>query len=137
MDIFDLSIANVTKNKLAYLSERQKIVATNIANANTPGYLTQDVEEPDFAGMVTYNIQNRIEMAVTNPKHIASAPVQPQRFKIYTPKPDTALTIDGNGVDLESQLNEASKIKSEHERVLTIYNKYKTMFQTANTKINS
>lgn len=137
MDMFDLSIANVTKNKLSYLSERQKVVATNIANANTPGYVAQDVEEPDFAGMVSDSLNNRLAMAVTNPKHISSAPVQGGRFKVYTPKPDTALTIDGNGVDLEGQLNEASKIKSEHERVLTIYNKYKTMLQTANSKINS
>ena len=48
----------------------------------------------------------------------------------------TALTIDGNGVVLEDQLNEASKTKSDYNRMLTIYGKYKTMLQTANTKIN-
>ncbi len=137
MDMFDLSIANIAKNKLSYLSERQKVIATNIANANTPNYQAQDVEEPDFAAMVSSNLPNNLTMNVTNPRHIASAPVQGGRFKVYTPQPDTALTIDGNGVSLENQLNEASKVKSEHERVLTIYNKYKTMLQTANTKINS
>lgn len=137
MDVFSLSIANVAKNKLSYLSERQKVIATNIANANTPGYVAQDVEEPDFSALVASNLSHQMPMTVTNPKHIASAPVAGGRFKLYVPKPDTALTIDGNGVDLESQLNEASKVKSEHERVLTIYNKYKTMLQTANTKINS
>ena len=137
MDMSNLSIVNVAKNKLSYLTERQKVIASNIANVNTPGYLAKDVAEPNFAEMVEDIQQPRMQMAVTNSKHISSAPLSNPRFKVYTPKPDTALTIDGNGVDLESQLNEASKVKSEHERILTIYNKYKSMLQTANTKINA
>lgn len=137
MDMFGLSIVNVTQNKLGYLAEKQKVIASNIANADTPGYIAKDVEEPDFAGMVRKNMSNRLQMTVTNPKHMASAPVQGGAYKVYTPKPDTALTIDGNGVNIEEQLNEASKVKSEHEKLLTIYGKYKTMLQTANTKINT
>lgn len=35
---------------LSYLTERQEIIASNIANADTPGYLTRDVEVPaDFS----------------------------------------------------------------------------------------
>ena len=133
--MFGLSIVSLAKNKLDYLTERQKIIASNIANSDTPGYLSQDVEEPDFASMVKNS--SSMKMAVTNPKHMAAAPVQGGMYKIYTPKPDTALTIDGNGVQIEEQLNEAAKVKAEHEKVLTIYNKYKSMLQTANTKINS
>ena len=60
-----------------------------------------------------------------------------QVFLPDTPKPDTALTIDGNGVVLEDQLNEVSKTKGDYNRMLTIYGKYKSMLQTANTKINA
>ena len=35
---------------LSYLTQRQEIIASNIANADTPGYLTRDVEMPaDFS----------------------------------------------------------------------------------------
>ena len=35
---------------LSYLSQRQEVIASNIANADTPGYLTRDVEIPaDFS----------------------------------------------------------------------------------------
>ena len=35
---------------LTYLSERQEVVASNIANADTPGYKTLDLESPaDFS----------------------------------------------------------------------------------------
>ena len=55
---------------------------------------------------------------------------------VYTPKPKDTLTIDGNGVILEDQMNEASKASSEYKRMITIYNSYKKMLSTANTKIN-
>ena len=137
MDMSGLSIVNIAKNKLSYLTERQKVVAANIANADTPNYVAQDIKEPDFAAMVQGSINKRLEMATTNPKHMASSPVSGRAYQVYTPKPDTALTIDGNGVNLEDELNKASIIKSEHEKVLTIYNKYKAMIRTASTKINS
>src|SRR5579862_1704731 len=35
---------------LSYLSQRQEVIASNIANADTPGYLTRDVQMPgDFS----------------------------------------------------------------------------------------
>lgn len=58
-------------------------------------------------------------------------------LKVYTPEPTSALTIDGNGVILEEQMNEASKASSEYKRMITIYNKYKSMIQLANTKISA
>ncbi len=37
-------------NIMSYLSQRQEIISSNIANADTPGYLTRDVEMPiDFS----------------------------------------------------------------------------------------
>jgi len=33
-------------NFMSYLSQRQEVISSNIANADTPGYLTRDVEMP-------------------------------------------------------------------------------------------
>ena len=52
MDLNNLSIFSMAKTEMAYLTERQKVLATNIANANTPHYLPQDVEEPSFANVL-------------------------------------------------------------------------------------
>ena len=133
MDLNNLSIFSMAKTEMAYLTERQKDLATNIANANTPHYLPQDVEEPSFANV----LRTSLPMTLTNEKHLAGIPSGNGGFRVYTPKPDTALTIDGNGVVLEDQLNEVSKTKGDYNRMLTIYGKYKSMLQTANTKINA
>lgn len=62
---------------LTYLTRRQEVVASNIANADTPGYRTKDVEMPgDFssvfaqftplvteaAGLTTHNDGNNVSI---------------------------------------------------------------------------
>jgi len=40
---------------LSYLSQRQQVISSNIANADTPGYLTKDVEMPDNFSSVLFD----------------------------------------------------------------------------------
>lgn len=131
MDLRNLSVLGFAEQNMQYLGARQKVISSNIANATTPNFLAKDLEKPDFA-----NTKPALEMNMTNPKHI-----NPSRnygaLKVYTPQPTQALTLDGNGVVLEDQMNEASKTSSEYKRMITIYNKYKSMIQLANTKINA
>ena len=70
MDLNNLSIFSMAKTEMAYLTERQKVLATNIANANTPHYLPQDVEEPSFANV----LRTSLPMTLTNEKHLAGIP---------------------------------------------------------------
>lgn len=40
-------------NFMSYLSQRQEVISSNIANADTPGYLTRDIEMPvDFSAAI-------------------------------------------------------------------------------------
>lgn len=134
MDLDNLSVVNMAKVNMKYLTERQKVLATNVANANTPGYLAKDVEAPNFANQ----LKTSISMTVTNQMHMAGLPSQGfGGNNVYTPKPTSALTIDGNGVILEDQLNEISKSKGEYNRMITLYGQFKNMISVANTKINA
>lgn len=132
MDLMNLSVFNMAGQNMRYLAAKEKVIAGNIANASTPDYLPKDVEKPDFAGNVTANLP----MMVTNSKHMTGIGGQ-NNLRVYTPQPTSALTIDGNGVILEEQMNEASKASSEYKRMITIYNKYKDLLQVANTKISA
>ncbi len=135
MDLKNLSVFGYAKQNMDYLTARQKVIAGNIANATTPGYLARELEKPNFDNDVK---EERLQMTLTNPKHmsgIAENTTQ-QNLKVYIPRPTSALTIDGNGVILEDQMNEASKTSSEYNRMITLYNKYKTILQLANTKVS-
>lgn len=132
MDLTNLSVVSLAHQNMRYLAEKERVVATNLANANTPGYLPQDVQKPTFSG----ELSKTLALKTTNPMHMSGIGSVSFTNKVYTPTPKTPLTIDGNGVIVEEQLNEASKASGEYNRMITIYNKYRTMLRTANTKIN-
>lgn len=132
MDLNNLSVFAAANQNIKYQTERQKVLAANVANANTPGYLPKDLKRPDFGT----EFSTHLKMTVTNEKHLTGVSGSYGGYKVYTPKPSTALTIDGNGVVLEDQMNEISKSKGEYDRVITLYGKYQNMLNTANTKIS-
>lgn len=139
MDLKNLTVFSLASQNMRYLSAREKVIAANIANASTPNYLAQDIEKPSFLNEMQTN-STTLGLQTTNAKHFgqlkSESAKQDNGFKIYTPQPKSALTIDGNGVILEDQMNEASKASSEYKRMITIYNSYKNMLSVANTKIN-
>lgn len=133
MDLNNISLFNIAGKEFAYLTERQKVIAANIANANTPGYLAKDLEKPKFAD----ELKSTVSLRMTHEKHMSGLPTSGFSTKIYTPKPDMALTIDGNGVIIEDQLNKMSETKGDYNRLITIYTQFKNMLSTANTQVNS
>ncbi len=140
MDLKNLTVFSLANQNMRYLSAREKVLAENIANASTPNYLAKDIEKPSFLTEVQ-SAKANINLRVTNAKHFGELKSQTDRvndkgFAVYTPQPKDALTIDGNGVILEDQMNEASKASSEYKRMITIYNSYKNMLSVANTKIS-
>lgn len=43
MAMMDGGIMSLMKDKLAYLGQRQAVLAQNVANANTPGYKAKEL----------------------------------------------------------------------------------------------
>ncbi len=139
MDLKNLSVFNMAQQNMQYLSARQQIIAENIANASTPGYLARDIQKPTFADEISSAASAGLKLATTNSKHLQGFPSSQNNssYQVYTPQPSEALTIDGNGVILEQQMNEASKVSSEYKRMITIFNKYKNLMKIATTKISA
>lgn len=133
MDLHGLRVFGSVKQNMAYLKERQKVLAENVANANTPGYAAKDLEKPDFAQFLKSSTSN---LAVTHEKHFSRLPSQTSIFKTYVPKPSVALTLDGNGVDIEEQMNEIAKTKMEYGKMISIYGKHRDLIRAAGKGIS-
>lgn len=138
MDLKNLTVFNMANKNMQYLSARQQVIAENIANASTPGYLARDIQKPSFEDEMSSATVAGLKLNLTNSKHLQGIPNKNQgSYLVYTPQPSEALTIDGNGVILEEQMNEASKISSEYKRMITIFNKYRSLMQISSTKISA
>ena len=55
MDFSSIPLFSILKTKMTYLSERQAILAQNVANADTPGYMARDIKFDDALKQVMEN----------------------------------------------------------------------------------
>ena len=68
MDLNKLDVFRLTNSKMGWLSERQTVLAQNIANADTPGYKAKDLKAPDFSSML--NKGTNVPVAKTSKGHL-------------------------------------------------------------------
>jgi len=88
----------VASQKSEWLSARQTAVASNVANANTPGYRALDVQ-PFSAVLNT----SPLAMAATNPGHMSPTLSPLDSFREMEAAPSEE-TLSGNTVNLEQQM---------------------------------
>ena len=133
MDFSSISLFNIMKSKLEYLSERQSVLAQNIANADTPGYIAKDIPEPDFKRMMKDSSKGavqKLQMAATDSRHIPSREVS-SSFAAVKNKKTAELNPNGNNVVIEEEMSKVAMNQAEYQKVLNLYGKAVSMFKTA------
>lgn len=130
MSITNLTMMNMAQQKLNWLSERQSVLAQNIANADSPSYRSQDLKPIDFKREVEQ--VTKLPVAVTEGNHISGTVprtdfrIEKDRYKdIYEVSPN------GNGVILEEQMIAVQDTKLQYDLALNLYSKQVGMFRTA------
>lgn len=100
-------VSELLYQKLNYTSERQKIIASNIANLNTPKYKTKDLSFEDHLNMQK---KDELKMVTTHPGHIPFPPQSssPNAMSVYEVE-NLPEQNDGNNVNLDQQISEMSK----------------------------
>lgn len=124
--MFDkLTIMQMARSRLDWAARRQEVLAENVANANTPGYLPSDAKPFDFKA--TLDQVRQPALAATHSQHIPlPAPSPVQVSKIKTP---FETSPDGNGVVLEEQLAKISDTKGAYEMAINIFRKNMQLFR--------
>ncbi len=124
MDPTNLSLLDLADQRLAWLDQRQAVLAQNIANADTPGWVPRDL--PPFASSLA--AQTGIGLAQTQPGDLPGTADDILSGDTITP---TARSQDGNAVALDQQLAEVADSQTEQKLVTSIYQTYLGMFNTA------
>ncbi len=130
MDYINLPVFSLANEKMRFASQRQALLAQNIANADTPGYKTQDLKTPDFGAMLSGRM-HAVAPSKTNPMHLSAAGGAGQPFKQIT-RPHTAETHpNGNTVSLDEEMKNMSLNQSDYQSTTAIYQKTVSMFKMA------
>lgn len=126
MSVQNAPILALLRDTLGYLSQRQKVLAENVANANTPGFVPRDIGESDFEKALSRRM-SRLDsagrMMVTSPMHIASSGSASSLRLKAAENPDSEITIDGNAVVVEEQMTRVVDTQMRYETVVGLYQK--------------
>lgn len=124
MDLANTPFFGLLRARLDQLSDRQRLIAENIANASTPGYRPRDVDTAGFERMLGAAASNQsggVTIARTNPGHMMSGGGS-GRVSIVT-RDDSETTMDGNAVVLEEQMARAAETRMQFETGIALYQK--------------
>lgn len=135
MDINKLPIFSMIAKRMAWLSERQRVLAHNIANADTPGYKPKDLRPLNFREVLKGNLRN-VNLRVTNPAHIAAGKSKSARgdatiYRAMKMDEPYGMDISGNAVSLEQQLIKVSETVMNYELMTNLYKKNVAMIKEA------
>jgi flagellar basal-body rod protein FlgB len=114
-DVFALA-----EKRLAWVGQRQSILAQNIANTNTPGYAAREIKPfSEFLATVTGQTEDGGAGLTQTPALSTSLSVTSGR------------SLDGNAVVLDEQLEKIAETDTAHQLAANLYKKYVGLFKTA------
>jgi flagellar basal-body rod protein FlgB len=117
--LFDLA-----EQRLKWLSARQGVLATNVANADSPGWKVHDLKP--FAQILAGQAPSG-GLVQTDARHLSGTVIDDAGTRIL--RGESA--PDGNEVSLDQQLEKIAQTDSDHEAVTAIYRRYAGMFKEA------
>ncbi len=131
MSMSDITIFQTLRSTMSMLGERQKVLARNIANADTPGFAAQDIDESSFQKMLGQasagrgRSASRVNLQVTDSAHIRGAGAGNGASKSYKTvlRPDSETTLNGNSVVLEEQVMRVAETRMRYEAAAGLYEK--------------
>lgn len=114
------SVSDALTQRMSFLIQRQGVVASNLANANTPNYTAKD--------LVDTGSSNGFAMAVTNAQHMSTSN-GPTTGKMTE---DTRfMQHNGNSVRLDDEMLKMTDIQLNYRMMTELYTKQISMQKMA------
>ena len=130
MDFNKMSFFGMVKNKLAWLSQRQEILAQNIANSDTPRYQASDLSPYDFKELVRKEA-GQLNMISSDPSHLPGRRRRIRDFSNVVERKPFETAPNGNAVILEEQMAKVNETQINHNLMTQLYKKHLSMIKMA------
>ena len=130
MDMSNLSLFKMARQKMGWAGQRQVVLSQNIANANTPHYRARDLEGLDFNARV--KTLSQVNLTKTAGNHLQGTSVKPTyRVENEGRRGLYEISPDGNQVVLEEQMMKVADNQAQFQLASNIYRKNIQMFRMA------
>ncbi len=127
MSITDLPLFSMLKSRMYWHQERQKVLAENVANADTPGFQGRDLKQLDFNDAL--KASGSVMLASTQPGHLKpggdSSQFSSERRNGFATSPR------GNAVVLEEEMMKVAANQMDHQAATALYARGMGLIKTA------
>jgi len=132
MQMADIPLLGMLRERMSWLNARQDTLSQNVANADSPGYLARDLKPMNFEDMMKrVNGESQSSgLTTTNAMHINIKASQPGNYA-GEDAPDTEASVSGNTVSLESEMIKVSDTQAQFQAATNLYSKAISMMRTA------
>ncbi|MBS0251878.1 MAG: flagellar basal body rod protein [Proteobacteria bacterium] len=118
-----MQLFNLAFRQNEWLAQRQSVISSNIANANTPGYKAKDVESFDAA------MRTSVPMAATSAQHFSSP-----EFDAVSNQDNgdgqAEVLVSGNDVSLEQEFLKSNDVMRSYSLNTQIMKTFDRMLQS-------
>ena len=128
MDLRQIPLFGALTRRMSWLTQRQQVLAQNVANSDTPGYRARDLKPVDFGSEL--NQFKRLQLVSTSPSHKQSTAERgefrgEELREVYEESPTE------NSVVVEEQMLKVAETRIAYEMMTTLYRKHVDMIKTA------
>lgn len=122
----NIEMMQTAQSMARHASDRQTLIARNVANADTPGYRAQDM--PSFTD--TFEAPNQgIAMRATRANHITDGLGAAGQLTAIDSGGEAA--PNGNTVSVEQEMVKAAEVRQQHDMAMAIYGKARDILRTS------
>ncbi len=133
MNLSDIPLFRMMSQRMEWLSQRQQLIATNVANANTPGYKAKDLNPLSFDKMLRAGT-GKLGAKVTRAGHLTSVSASgSDNFKLKPRDDDKAESMTGNDVLLEQEMMKVAQTAMDYQLTTNLYRKHLAIIRSALT----
>lgn len=118
MTIFDRTVG-LLERAMDLRGARQRVIASNIANEETPGYRAKDLQFKDALSRAARGTP-MVHMRSTHPGHIAIGTGSAQAWGQITEVPAADLPLDANSVSLDTEMAKLSDNAMHYNTAATV-----------------
>ncbi len=128
MDLGNIPLFKAMMSRMSWLTERQQVLAQNVANADTPNFKARDLKPLSFRDVLSGST-GTLTLAATQANHLAA----PGGAGAFRPVVDRSAETSpsGNGVSIEDQMLKVSGTANEFQLMTNLYRRHVAMLKTA------
>ena len=128
MSMTSLPIVSLLRERMQWHQARQKVLAENVSNADTPGFRPRDLAKFTVQTPADGSAKASVGVDRTDPMHLASAGASGQderSARRFETRPS------GNAVSLDDEMLKVAENQSEYQLATTLYQKSLAMLRHA------